>query len=66
MAIDVLSKEEMLSGLTISMYPHLKETRRKKIFSELQRGIKSMIDREPNIKGYGEVIDNIKRKLGRG
>lgn len=67
MAIDVLINEETINLLTPSIYPHLKSDRRTKLFNDLKRQISIKLESvNKEIKTYGEIVGNLKRKLGRG
>ena len=65
-AIEPLQCEETLLSINSSVFPHMKDDRRKSFFRDLKNRITTSIDRNMPLKSYEEVRTNLLRAVRRG
>lgn len=65
-AMKPIIAHETLTGINVSMYPHLKKDKRSEVFRRLKREVQTAFNKGKGLLGYATVKENIMRQLKNG
>lgn len=66
-AITPIEADEMIRGMKVAVYPHLKASNAKKLFNEVKRQVKQYINfSDGKLSNYEDALSKVKGFMSRG